>query len=157
MVTRPSRCSASERRASAVFRTSPPLVKARPSAPPDTAAQAHSTHWPRGSGHWPAAPVAAALEGSQGPAGRAGATGTQHAAPSASRTDAALLAAYVSAGTTAATTAATAAGLQSFISVEGAAAYKGTGGDFANKLVASTDAWAAIAGFADTTGRALYS
>jgi HK97 family phage prohead protease len=72
-------------------------------------------------------------------------------------TDAALLAAYVSAGTTAATTAATAAGLQSFISVEGAAAYKGTGGDFANKLVASTDAWAAIAGFADTTGRALYS
>ena len=72
-------------------------------------------------------------------------------------TDAALLAAYVASGTTAATTAATAAGLQSFISVEGAAAYKGTGGDFANKLVASTDAWAAIAGFADTTGRALYS
>lgn len=72
-------------------------------------------------------------------------------------TDAALLAAFVSAGTTAATTAATAAGLQSFISVEGAAAYKGTGGDFANKLVASTDAWAAIAGFADSTGRALYS
>jgi len=72
-------------------------------------------------------------------------------------TDAALLAAYVSAGTTASTTAATAAGLQSFVSVEGAAAYKGTGGDFANKLVASTDAWAAIAGFADTTGRSLYS
>jgi HK97 family phage prohead protease/HK97 family phage major capsid protein len=72
-------------------------------------------------------------------------------------TDAALLAAFVSSGTTAATTAATAAGLQSFISVEGAAAYKGTGGDFANKLVASTDQWAAIAGYADTTGRALYS
>ena len=72
-------------------------------------------------------------------------------------TDAALLAAYVASGTTAATTAATAAGLQSFVSVEGAAAYKGTGGDFANKLVASTDAWAAIAGFADTTGRSLYS
>jgi HK97 family phage prohead protease len=72
-------------------------------------------------------------------------------------TDAALLAAYVANGTTAATTAATAAGLQSFVSVEGAAAYKGTGGDFANKLVASTDAWAAIAGFADTTGRSLYS
>ena len=72
-------------------------------------------------------------------------------------TDAALLAEYVSSGTTASTTAATAAGLQSFISTEGAAAYKGTGGDFANKLVASTDAWAAIAGFADTTGRALYS
>ena len=72
-------------------------------------------------------------------------------------TDAALLAAFVASGTTAATTAATAAGLQSFISVEGAAAYKGTGGDFANKLVASTDQWAAIAGYADTTGRALYS
>jgi HK97 family phage prohead protease len=72
-------------------------------------------------------------------------------------TDAALLAAYVASGTTAATTAATAAGLQSFVSVEGAAAYKGTGGDFANKLVASTDAWAAIAGFADSTGRSLYS
>lgn len=72
-------------------------------------------------------------------------------------TDTALLAAFVSAGTTAATTAATAAGLQSFVSVEGAAAYKGTGGDFANKLVASTDQWAAISGYADTTGRALYS
>jgi HK97 family phage prohead protease/HK97 family phage major capsid protein len=72
-------------------------------------------------------------------------------------TDAALLAAFVASGTTAATTAATAAGLQSFVSVEGAAAYKGTGGDFANKLVASTDQWAAIAGYADSTGRALYS
>jgi HK97 family phage prohead protease len=72
-------------------------------------------------------------------------------------TDTALLSAFTTSGTTAATTAATAAGLQSFISVEGAAAYKGTGGDFANKLVASTDQWAAITGYADTTGRALYS
>jgi HK97 family phage prohead protease len=72
-------------------------------------------------------------------------------------TDAALLAAFAANGTTATGVAATAAGLQSFISVEGAAAYKGTGGDFANKLVASTDQWAAIAGYADTTGRALYS
>ena len=72
-------------------------------------------------------------------------------------TDAALLAAFVASGTTAATTAATAAGLQSFVSVEGAAAYKGTGGDFANKLVASTDQWAAITGYADTTGRPLYT
>ena len=72
-------------------------------------------------------------------------------------TDAALLAEFFGSGTTATATAATAAGLQSFISVEGAAAYKGTGGDFANKLVASTDQWAAIAGYADTTGRALYS
>ena len=72
-------------------------------------------------------------------------------------TDTALLNAFIANGTTAATTAATAAGLQSFISVEGAAAYKGTGGDFANKLVASTDQWAAITGYADTTGRSLYS
>jgi HK97 family phage major capsid protein len=72
-------------------------------------------------------------------------------------TDTALLQAFVDSGTVASPTAATAAGLQSFISVEGAAAYKGTGGDFANKLVASTDQWAAITGYADTTGRALYS
>jgi HK97 family phage major capsid protein len=72
-------------------------------------------------------------------------------------TDAALIAAFTANGTQAANVATTAAGLQSFISVEGAAAYKGTGGDFANKLVASTDQWAAIAGYADTTGRALYS
>ena len=72
-------------------------------------------------------------------------------------TDSALLTELISSGTTATSVAATAAGLQSFISVEGAAAYKGTGGDFANKLVVNTDQWAAITGYADTTGRALYS
>jgi HK97 family phage prohead protease/HK97 family phage major capsid protein len=72
-------------------------------------------------------------------------------------TDAALIAKFISAGTAGANVATTAAGLQSFVSVEGAAAYKGTGGDFANKLVASTDQWAAITGYADTTGRPLYS
>jgi len=72
-------------------------------------------------------------------------------------TDAALIAELIASGTVATGVAATAAGLQSFIATEGAAAYKGTGGDFANKLVASTDQWAAIAGYADTTGRALYS
>ena len=72
-------------------------------------------------------------------------------------TDSAVLTELIASGTTAATTAATAAGLQSFISVEGAAAYKGTGGDFANKLVVNTDQWAAITGYADSTGRALYS
>lgn len=72
-------------------------------------------------------------------------------------TDAALVAELIASGTVATGVAATAAGLQSFIATEGAAAYKGTGGDFANKLVASTDQWAAIAGYADTTGRALYS
>ena len=72
-------------------------------------------------------------------------------------TDAALIAAFTASGTAATGVAATAAGLQSFISVESAAAYKNTGGDRANKLVASTDQWAAITGYADTTGRPLYS
>jgi HK97 family phage prohead protease len=72
-------------------------------------------------------------------------------------TDAALIAAFSASGTAATGVAATAAGLQSFISVESAAAYKNTGGDRANKLVASTDQWAAITGYADTTGRPLYS
>jgi HK97 family phage prohead protease len=72
-------------------------------------------------------------------------------------TDNALIAYFTSAGTAATGTAATAAGLQSFISTQGPAAYKATGGDYANKLVASTDQWAAILGYADTTGRALFS
>jgi HK97 family phage major capsid protein len=72
-------------------------------------------------------------------------------------TDAALISAFTTSGVQATGVAATAAGLQSFIATESAAAYKGTGGDYARKLVASTDQWAAIQGYADTTGRALYS
>ena len=72
-------------------------------------------------------------------------------------TDAALIAAFTASGTAATGVAATAAGLASFISTEAAAAYKATGGDRANKLVASTDQWAAITGYADSTGRQLYS
>lgn len=72
-------------------------------------------------------------------------------------TDNALIAAFTASGTQAATTAATALGLQSFIATESAAAYKGTGGDFANKLVASTDQWAAIQGYVDGSNRPLYS
>jgi len=72
-------------------------------------------------------------------------------------TDAALIAKFTAAGTQATATAATAAGLQSFISVEAAAAYKGTGGAFANKLVASTDQWAAINGYVDDSKRPLYA
>jgi HK97 family phage major capsid protein len=49
-------------------------------------------------------------------------------------TDAALIAEFTANGTQATGVAATAAGLQSFISVEGAAAYKGTGGDFPKSL-----------------------
>jgi HK97 family phage prohead protease len=72
-------------------------------------------------------------------------------------TDAALIAAFTASGTQATGVAATAAGLQSFISVEAAAAYKATGGNFANKLVASTDQWAAINGYVDGASRPLYS
>jgi HK97 family phage major capsid protein len=72
-------------------------------------------------------------------------------------TDAALIAAFTSAGVQATGVAATALGLQSFIATESAAAYKGTGGDYARKLVASTDQWAAIQNYADTTNRPLYS
>jgi HK97 family phage prohead protease len=72
-------------------------------------------------------------------------------------TDTALLSAFASSGTVAATTAATAAGLQSFIATESAAAYKGTGGDYATQLVASTDQWAAIMGYADDNKRPLYA
>jgi HK97 family phage major capsid protein len=72
-------------------------------------------------------------------------------------TDEALIAAFTASGTQATGVAATAAGLQSFIATQSAAAYKGTGGDYANKLVASTDQWASIMGYADSTGRALYN
>lgn len=72
-------------------------------------------------------------------------------------TDNALIAAFTANGTQATGVAATAAGLQSFISTEAAAAYKGTGGDFANKLVASTDQWAAIMSYVDGAQRPLYT
>ncbi len=50
-------------------------------------------------------------------------------------TDAALIAAFTASGTQATGVAATAAGLQSYIAVESAAAYKATGGNYANKSV----------------------
>jgi HK97 family phage major capsid protein len=71
-------------------------------------------------------------------------------------TDNAVIAAFVSGGTTATATTGDAAGLQSFIAVEGAAAFKGTS-EYASNLVASTDQWAAIMGYADSTGRPLYN
>jgi len=73
----------------------------------------------------------------------------------AKKSDQLVLQTIVADGTAAATTAATAAGFQSFIATESAAAKKATG-SFARNLVASTDVWASIMGFADTTGRALY-
>jgi len=72
-------------------------------------------------------------------------------------TDAALIAAFTASGTAATGVAATAAGLQSYIAVESAAAYKATGGNYANKLVASTDQWAAINGYVDGSSRPLYA
>jgi len=72
-------------------------------------------------------------------------------------TDAALIAAFTASGTAATGVAATAAGLQSFIATESAAAYKATGGNYANKLVASTDQWAAINGYVDGSSRPLYA
>lgn len=73
----------------------------------------------------------------------------------AKATDNAVIAA-LAAGTQGATVAATAAGLQSFIATESAAAFKATSG-YARNLVASTDQWAAIMGYADSTGRPLYT
>lgn len=72
-------------------------------------------------------------------------------------TDEAVIAAFTASGVQATGVAATAAGLQSFIATQAAAAYKATGGDKATNLVASTDQWAAIMGYVDTTGRALYT
>jgi len=72
-------------------------------------------------------------------------------------TDNAMIAAWTANGTQATGVAATAAGLQSFISTEAAAAYKGTGGDYANKLVASTDQWASIMSYVDGASRPLYA
>ena len=74
----------------------------------------------------------------------------------ASATDKAVLSALASSGTAATVTAATSAGLQSFMATESAAALKGSG-SYARNLIANTDQWAAIVGFADTTGRPLYS
>ena len=74
----------------------------------------------------------------------------------AKATDNAVIAAFTSGGTAATGVAATAAGLQSFIATESAAAFKATS-DYASNLVASTDQWAAIMGYADSTGRPLYT
>jgi HK97 family phage major capsid protein len=75
----------------------------------------------------------------------------------ANATDSAVIAALLAGGTAAtATTTANAAGYQAFVATETAAAYKGTG-QFARNIIGSTDTWAAFMGFADTTGRSLYT
>ena len=74
----------------------------------------------------------------------------------AATTDKAVITALAANGTAATVVATTAAGLQSFIATESAAALKGSGA-FARNFIASTDHWAAISGYADTTGRPLYT
>jgi len=74
----------------------------------------------------------------------------------ANATDAAVIAALLAGGTVGTAVTADKAGYQSFVATETAAAYKGTG-QFAKNMIASTDTWAALMGFADSTGRALYT
>ncbi len=59
-------------------------------------------------------------------------------------------------GTDATAVAGTADGLQSFISTEAAAAYRGSG-NFARNLIANTTNWAAIMGYQDGADRPLYN
>ena len=74
----------------------------------------------------------------------------------ANATDAAVIAALLAGGTVGTAVTADKAGYQSFVATETAAADKGTG-QFAKNMIASTDTWAALMGFADSTGRALYT
>lgn len=75
----------------------------------------------------------------------------------AKATDTAVIAALTAGGTAATATAGTIAGLQSFIATEGPAAYKGTGGDFASELVASSAWWSALLNANDSAGRPIFS
>ena len=77
------------------------------------------------------------------------------AAAYAKATDIAVISALLN-GTDATAVAAGADGLQSFISTEAAAAYKGSG-NYARNLIANTDMWAAIMGYQDGADRPLYN
>ena len=74
----------------------------------------------------------------------------------AKATDIAVVSALLSGGTDATAVAGSADGLQSFISVESAAAYAGSG-NFARNLVANTTNWSAIMGYQDSADRPLYN
>lgn len=71
-------------------------------------------------------------------------------------TDNYVIAQLTAGGTLATVQAATIAGLQTFISVEGPAAYIGTGGDFATELVGSYAWWSALIAANDGSGRPLF-
>ncbi len=77
------------------------------------------------------------------------------AAAYAKATDIAVISALLT-GTDATAVAAGADGLQSFISTEAAAAYKGSG-NYARNLIANTDMWAAIMSYQDGADRPLYN
>ena len=74
----------------------------------------------------------------------------------AKNTDEYVIAQLTAGGTQAATAAGTIAGLQSFIAVEGPAAYIGTGGDFATELVGSYAWWSALIAANDGSNRPLF-
>jgi hypothetical protein len=74
----------------------------------------------------------------------------------AKATDLAVIAALIAGGTDATVVSADAAGLQSFIAVESAAGYAGSG-NFCRNLVANSTNWAAIMGYADSSDRPLYN
>lgn len=71
-------------------------------------------------------------------------------------TDAALISILTAGGQQSAVTATTATGIMSFIATESANAYQGSS-YFAENLIANPTWWAALMGYADTTGRPLYN
>lgn len=75
----------------------------------------------------------------------------------AKATDSAVLAKLVSGGTAASNQTADWAGLQAFIATEAPIAYKNTGGDVANVLIANTDWWTALIGATDTADRPVFN
>jgi HK97 family phage major capsid protein len=74
----------------------------------------------------------------------------------AKATDQAVIAALLAGGTDATAVAGSADGLQSFVAVETAAAYAGSG-NFARNLIANTTNWSAIMGYQDGADRPLYT
>jgi HK97 family phage major capsid protein len=73
----------------------------------------------------------------------------------AKATDQAVISALLAGGTDATAVAGSADGLQSFVAVETAAAYAGSG-NFARNLIANTTNWSAIMGYQDSADRPLY-
>lgn len=75
----------------------------------------------------------------------------------AKATDEAVLAKLISGGTAATNQSADWKGLQAFIAKEAPLAYKNTGGDVANVLIANTDWWGEIVGAVDNSDRPVFN